>query len=139
MVAFALAGNINMNFASDPIGYNDQGRGRFILKTFGRIARSWNSLLFKHVTSQKFKKVYSDVFEATRIGKIRRPKGATFAWSTNSTYIKKPPFFDAFLVEEAGAKEIKNARVFGLFGDFITTDHISPAGMIGKTRRRDNI
>lgn len=132
VVAYALAGNINMNLASDPIGYNDQGTAVY-LKDIWPDKKELEQLVFKHVTSQKFQKIYSDVFRGdTNWQNTPAPKGATFQWS-DSTYIKKPPFFDAFLVEEAGAKEIKNARIFGLFGDFITTDHISPAGSIGKS------
>jgi aconitate hydratase len=133
VVAYALAGNINMNLASDPIGYNDQGTAVY-LKDIWPDKKELEQLVFKHVTSQKFQKIYSDVFRGdSNWQNTPAPKGATFAWSDRSSYIKKPPFFDAFLVEEAGAKEIKNARVFGLFGDFITTDHISPAGSIGKS------
>lgn len=133
VVAYALAGNINMNLASDPIGYSDQGTAVY-LKDIWPDKKELEQLVFKHVTSQKFQKIYSDVFRGdSNWQNTPAPKGATFQWSKESTYIKKPPFFDAFLVEEAGAKEIKNARIFGLFGDFITTDHISPAGSIGKS------
>jgi aconitate hydratase len=133
VVAYALAGNINMNLATDPIGFNDQG-GAVYLKDIWPDKKELEQLVFKNVTSQKFTKVYSDVFRGDiNWQNTPAPEGATFKWSKDSTYIKQPPFFEAFLVEEAGAKEIKNARVFGVFGDFITTDHISPAGGIGKS------
>ncbi len=133
VVAYALAGNINMNLATDPLGYNDQGTAVY-LKDIWPDRKELEQLVLKHVTSQKFQKVYSDVFRGDKNWQeTPAPTGSTFAWSKDSTYIKNPPFFEAFLVEEAGAREIKNARVFGLFGDFITTDHISPAGSIGKT------
>jgi aconitate hydratase len=132
VVAYALAGNINMNLATEPIGYNDQGTAIY-LKDIWPDKKELEQLVFKYVTSQKFTAVYSDVFRGdTNWQNTPAPKGATFAWSKQSSYIKQPPFFEAFLVEEAGAKEIRNARVLGLFGDFITTDHISPAGSIGK-------
>jgi aconitate hydratase len=88
----------------------------------------------KHVTSGQFKKAYSDVFTGdSNWQKTQAASGATYSWQESSTYIKQPPFFDAKLIEEAKAREIKGARVLGLFGDFITTDHISPAGNIGKS------
>jgi aconitate hydratase len=133
VVAYALAGNMNMNLASDPLGHDEKGAPVY-LKDVWPDKIELEALVFKCVTSQKFEKVYSDVFRGdVNWQNTPAPKDPTFAWKKDSSYIKKPPFFDAFLVEEAGAKEIKNARVFGIFGDFITTDHISPAGSIGKS------
>jgi aconitate hydratase len=88
----------------------------------------------KHVTSKKFQTAYAQVSTGdSHWQKTKGTGGATYAWVDKSTYIKQPPFFDSRLIEEAKAKEIKGARIFGLFGDFITTDHISPAGNIGKS------
>src|SRR4029077_2222868 len=82
----------------------------------------------------KFAKSYANVSDGdANWQKTKGSGGATYTWSKDSTYIKQPPFFDQRLIEEAKAKEIKNARILGLFGDFITTDHISPAGNIGKS------
>lgn len=133
VVAFALAGNINVNMAVDPVGYNDKGEGVF-LKDIWPDREELSKLVMEHVTSQKFATAYSNVFAGdAHWQKTQSSTGATYAWQDSSTYIKQPPFLDAQLVEEAKAKEIKNARILGLFGDFITTDHISPAGNIGKS------
>lgn len=133
VVAYALAGNMNINLATDPVGLNDKGQPVF-LKDIWPDRKELNDLVIKHVTSKKFETVYADVFRGdTNWQNTKAPKDATFKWSSKSTYIKQPPFFESFLVEEAGAKEINNARILGIFGDFITTDHISPAGSIGKS------
>ncbi len=131
VVAYALAGNINVNLAVDPIGYNDKGEAIY-LKDIWPDRSELNELVMKHVTSGKFKAAYADVFTGDRNWQqTPSSSGATYGWE-ESTYIKQPPFFDIQLIEEAKAKEIKGARILGLFGDFITTDHISPAGNIGK-------
>ncbi len=133
VVAYALAGNINMNLTVDPIGYNDKNEPVY-LKDIWPDREELSSLVMKHVTSGQFKKAYGDVFAGdSNWQKTASPTGATYSWSDDSTYIKQPPFFDAKLIEEAKAREIKGARVLGLFGDFITTDHISPAGNINKS------
>lgn len=133
VVAYALAGNINMNLAVDPIGYNDKNEAVY-LKDIWPDRKELSDLVLKHVTSGQFNKAYTNVFAGdANWQKTQAAKGATYSWSDDSTYIKQPPFFDAKLIEEAKAREIKGARVLGLFGDFITTDHISPAGNIGKS------
>ena len=133
VVAFALAGNININLASEPLAYNDKGEAVF-LKDIWPEREEIAQIVMKNVTSQKFNKAYSDVFTGEELWqKTSAPTGATYTWSDASTYIKQPPFFDQTLIKEAQAKELKGARILGLFGDFITTDHISPAGNIGKS------
>jgi aconitate hydratase len=131
VVAYALAGNVNVNFAVDPVGYNDKGEAVY-LKDIWPDRTELDQLVTKHVTSAKFQKAYANVFAGdSNWQQTIATGGATYGWAP-STYIKQPPFFDMRLIEEAKAKEIRNARVLGLFGDFITTDHISPAGNIGK-------
>ncbi len=133
VVAFALAGNIQVNFTTEPVGYNDKGEGVF-LKDIWPAADELAKYVLDNVTSAKFSKAYDNVFAGEDLWqKTIAPTTATYNWSDKSTYIKKPPFFDQVLVEEAKASEIKAARILGLFGDFITTDHISPAGNIGKS------
>jgi len=132
VVAYALAGNINMNLTVDPLGYDAKNQPVY-LKDIWPDRKELSDLVMKHVTSAQFKKAYADVFTGDpNWQKTQATTGATYAWP-DSTYIKQPPFFDAKLIEEAKAREIKGARVLGLFGDFITTDHISPAGNIGKS------
>ncbi len=133
VVAYALAGNVQVNFTVEPVGYNDKGEAVF-LKDIWPDREELNSLVMKHVTSAQFNNAYSNVFAGdAHWQKTQAEAAPTYNWSNDSTYIKQPPFFDQRLIEEAKAKEIKGARVLGLFGDFITTDHISPAGGIGKS------
>jgi aconitate hydratase len=132
VVAYALAGNINVNLTVDPIGYDDKNQPVY-LKDIWPDRAELSELVMKHVTSSQFNKAYANVFTGdAHWQKTQAATGATYSWQDSSTYIKQPPFFDAQLIEEAKAREIRGARVLGLFGDFITTDHISPAGNIGK-------
>jgi len=132
VVAYALAGNIQVNLTVDPLGYDEKNEPVY-LKDIWPDANELSSLVKKHVTSSQFNNAYGDVFRGEELWqKTAAPTGATYTFAGDSTYIKRPPFFDAVLVEEARATSISNARILGLFGDFITTDHISPAGNIGK-------
>lgn len=132
VVAYALAGNIQINLDVDPIGTGKDGKPVF-LKDIWPNNEELAQLVMKHVTSAKFTKVYSNVSAGdSHWQNTKAPTGVTYTFS-ESTYIKLPPFFDPSLVEAAKAKELKGARILGLFGDFITTDHISPAGNIGKS------
>jgi aconitate hydratase len=133
VVAYALAGNIQVNLATEPVGYNDKGEP-VMLKDIWPDREELAQFVMKSVTSAKFQKAYGDVFTGdVNWQKTSSAKGPTYEWVDNSTYIKKPPFFDKRLVEEAKASAVKSARILGVFGDFITTDHISPAGGIGKS------
>lgn len=132
VVAYALAGNLNVNLATDPVAIDDQGKPVY-LKDIWPDDQELADLVAKHVTQKQFEKTYSNVFAGDKHWQATKvPQGATFSWSDDSTYIKLPPFLDPELPEAAKAKELRNARVLGIFGDFITTDHISPAGNIGK-------
>ena len=132
VVAYALAGNINVNLAVDPVGYDDVGQPVF-LKEIWPDRDEVRAIVAKSVTSAGFKQGYSHATDGdSNWQKIEATAGATYGWG-ESTYIKQPPFFDPRLIEEARDKGIKNARLLGVFGDFITTDHISPAGNIGKS------
>jgi aconitate hydratase len=133
VVAYALSGNIQVNLTTEPLGFNDKGEPVF-LKDIWPDRDELAALVMKHVSAQQFSKSYSNVFTGEALWqKTSAPAGATYVWSDDSTYIKRPPFFDQNLIEEAKAREIKGARILGMFGDFITTDHISPAGNIGKS------
>jgi aconitate hydratase len=88
----------------------------------------------KHVTSAQFKKSYANVFDGDKNWKeLQIPTGDLYKWDDKSTYIKQPPFFDGLELKPAPLKDIKKAHVLALFGDSITTDHISPAGNIAKS------
>jgi len=132
VVAYALAGNIQINLATEPLGTDAHGQPVF-LKDIWPNRDELSELVMKHVTSQQFSKAYENVFAGdTHWQKTASAKGSTYTWAPKSTYIKQPPFFDSQLIEEAKATAIQGARILGIFGDFITTDHISPAGNIGK-------
>jgi aconitate hydratase len=132
VVAYALAGNINMNLEVDPLGRNEEGEAIY-LKDVWPTKEEIAQVVNKHVNAGAFSRIYSDVFTGDKNwGAIKAGGGDTYDWSDKSTYIKNPPFFDKYLIEEAKESSIKGARVLGLFGDFVTTDHISPAGSIGK-------
>jgi len=133
VVAYALAGNIQVNLATEPVAVNDKGE-KIYLQDIWPDREELAQLVLKNVTAAKFSAAYAGVFTGDENWqKTASGSGATYNWSNDSTYIKEPPFFDPALVEEAKAKEVKNARILGVFGDFITTDHISPAGNIGKS------
>lgn len=133
VVAYALAGNINMNLQVDPVGYNEQGEAIY-LKDIWPTSEEIAAVVSRNVTDQSFSKIYSDVFTGDRNWQeVKASGGDTYTWDESSTYIKNPPFFDQYLIEEAKDSVIKGARVYAIFGDFVTTDHISPAGSIGKS------
>jgi aconitate hydratase len=121
-----------MNLRVDPIGTGKDGKPVF-LKDIWPDRNEIAQFVIKYVTSQKFAKAYGDVFTGDKNWQgTKAPAGATYTWP-ESTYIKQPPFFDRTLIEEAKVTKIENARILGNFGDFITTDHISPAGNISKS------
>ncbi|MEZ0393250.1 MAG: aconitate hydratase AcnA [Pseudobdellovibrionaceae bacterium] len=129
VVASALAGNINVDMANDPLSLDSSGQPVF-LKDIWPDAQELADLVAKHVTPSAFEKVYSDVLSGDAYWKATKaPKGETYTWSESSTYIKQPPFLSPELSKTE--KQVKNARILAIFGDSITTDHISPAGNIG--------
>lgn len=128
VVAAALAGNINVNLASDPLALDDQGNPVF-LKDIWPDSEEVNQLVAKYVTQERFEHVYKNVFTGdTNWQNIKIPTGDSYAWSPDSTYIQRPPFLDPKITEQN--LDIHNAKILAVFGDSITTDHISPAGAI---------
>ncbi len=129
VVAAALAGNINMNLAEDPIALDPTGHPVY-LKDIWPNQDELKALVEKHVTASKFEKVYSNVLAGDANWQATQaPTGETFSWSEKSTYIKQPPFLSKEITKQD--PNVKGARVLAIFGDSITTDHISPAGNIG--------
>jgi aconitate hydratase len=129
VVAFALAGNINVDLTTHPVGINTNGEAVF-LKDIWPSQEEVNELMSKFIHAAQFKKSYSDVFKGDEHWQsLKFPTGDLYKWDKDSTYIKEPPFFDEVVGNEpAKVNDIKKARVLALFGDSITTDHISPAG-----------
>ncbi len=128
VVAYALAGNINLNLTLDPIGKNKDAKDIF-LKDLWPTNDEINSLLNSCLTPHMFKKRYKEIYEGDENWKsITSEKDMTYNWNNTSTYIKHPPFFDE--KNKNDLSNIKNARILALLGDSVTTDHISPAGSI---------
>ncbi|MEK6556423.1 MAG: aconitate hydratase AcnA [Bdellovibrionota bacterium] len=128
VVAAAIAGNINVNLATDPLGKNDKGESIY-LKDIWPDAEELKALVTKHVTAQKFAHVYSDALRGDSMWQsTKAPTGMNYSWQESSTYIQQPPFLDPEFSKVDS--NIKNARLLAVFGDSVTTDHISPAGNI---------
>jgi aconitate hydratase len=133
VVAYALAGRIDIDFASEPIGKDKEGKDVF-LKDIWPSPREVTALVQKHVTAAAYAKEYADVFTGDeRWRALPVPEGDRFAWEPESTYVRRPTFFDGMSLVPAPLAEIAGARVLAVLGDSVTTDHISPAGNIAKT------
>ncbi len=129
VVAYAIAGTMNINVAEDPIGEDADGNPVYlkdIWPTSAEIAEAVRSA----VTPEMFAKRYADVFKGDAMWQgIETSGGLTYDWP-ESTYVANPPFFTGMTTDVTPPKDIDGARILGLFGDSITTDHISPAGSI---------
>lgn len=130
VVAYALAGTVNIDLTKDPIGQDPEGNDVF-LKDIWPTSEEINELIANNIDADMFRKNYGKVFDGSAAwNAIRSADSQLYPWSEASTYIKNPPFFDDMTMEPEGIKDIENARILGLFGNSITTDHISPAGNI---------
>ena len=130
VVAYALAGSLNINLASEPLGLGKGGKPVY-LKDIWPSAKEVAAVVRKNVTRAAFLKRYKDVFKGDKDWRgIKVTKGLTYAWDNKSTYVQNPPYFEGMSLTPAPVKDIHNARVLGMFLDSITTDHISPAGSI---------
>ncbi len=128
VVAYAIAGNININLATDSIGNSKSGKQIF-LKDLWPSNKEINQTLSLCLTPEMFKERYKEIYKGDDNWKsINNSKNTTYNWNDTSTYIKHPPFFDTKYKFEL--KDIKDARILALLGDSVTTDHISPAGSI---------
>ena len=132
VVAYALAGSMNINLTKEPVGY-DKNNEPVYLKDIWPSPQEIAAAIRKAVKPSAFRARYSDVFEGTAAWrKVKINKGSTYAWDARSTYVKRPPYFEGMTAQPAPVEDIKGARILALFGDSITTDHISPAGSIKK-------
>ncbi len=133
VVAYALAGSLDMDLNNEPLGTGTNGKPVF-LKDIWPAPREVADDVRKFITSAMFRKSYGHVFEGDERWKaIKVPAGKIYSWDAKSTYVKNPPYFDGMTMTPATKGDISGARVLGLFGDSITTDHISPAGNIART------
>ena len=128
VVAYAIAGNVKLDLTKEPIGKDQKGNNVF-LKDIWPTSDEIQAEIAKHLTPAMFKSRYSDVFKGDLFWqKVELTEGETYAWDENSTYIKNPPYFEGMTKGPVAVNDITEARVLGVFGDSITTDHISPAG-----------
>jgi aconitate hydratase len=132
VIAYALAGRIDIDFESEPIGHSEDGREVF-LRDLWPSREEIQNVERKFVIPAMFK----DVYEKIELGSknwqsLEAPSGKLFSWDDESTYIKHPPFFEGMTRELPVRQPIKSARVLLNLGDSITTDHISPAGSIAR-------
>ena len=133
VVAHALAGTVTKNLAVDPIGTGKDGKPVY-LKDIWPTTKEVNDFIKKFVTSTIFKKKYADVFKGdTHWRKIKTTASDTYRWNMSSTYVQNPPYFEGMKMQPEPINDIVKARILAMFGDKITTDHISPAGSIKLT------
>ena len=130
VVAYALAGSMLIDLANDPIGEGKDGKPVY-LKDIWPTSAEIAALQRKHVTEKMFATRYSDVFKGDKDWQgIKVAGGQTYAWDEGSTYVQNPPYFQDMKMEPEAVTDVIEARILGVFGDSITTDHISPAGSI---------
>jgi aconitate hydratase len=130
VVAYALAGTVDIDLTKDALGTDGNGQPVY-LKDIWPTNKEISDTILATVGPEMFKKNYADVFKGdSRWNQIASPDGAKYLWDGESTYIKNPPYFDGMSMAVGTIDDIRGARVLGLFGDSITTDHISPAGNI---------
>ena len=133
VVAFALAGRVDVDLSKDPIGQDSTGQDVF-LKDVWPTLQEVRDLLQSALTPAMFRKLYTDfAAQNPKWNEIPASTGNIYQFDTKSTYIQEPPFFENFSMAPGSIHEIKGARALGIFGDSVTTDHISPAGAIKKT------
>ena len=130
VVAYALAGTMDHDFESDSLG-NDKDGNPVFLRDIWPSASEIQSVIDSSISSEMFTKDYASVFEGDHRWKsLDTPTGKTFDWEADSTYVRKPPYFDGMPRNPEAVKDIHAARVMAILGDSVTTDHISPAGNI---------
>lgn len=130
VVAHALAGTVTKDLTTEPLGEDQDGNPVF-LRDIWPSSQEIQEFIAKNVTRKIFSEKYADVFKGDENWQaVQVPDGQTYAWDDNSTYVQNPPYFVGMGKSAGQISDIKGARVLGLFGDKITTDHISPAGSI---------
>jgi aconitate hydratase len=129
VVAYALAGRMDIDFDREPIGIG--ASGPVFLRDIWPSPQEVQDEIARSVKGDMFRKQYANVFEGNEQWRsLQVPTGDRFAWQASSTYVQNPPYFTGMTMEPPGVRPITGARVLGMYGDSITTDHISPAGNI---------
>ncbi|TNB48647.1 aconitate hydratase AcnA [Martelella lutilitoris] len=130
VVAHALAGTVTKDLTTEPLGEDKDGNPVY-LKDIWPSSKEVQETIEKYVTRELYESKYADVFKGDENWQaVKIPDGQTYAWDDNSTYVQNPPYFVGMGKTPTTVSDIKDARILGLFGDKITTDHISPAGSI---------
>jgi len=130
VVAFAIAGRVNIDLSREPLGKGSDGRNVFLRDVWPNI-QEINSLLATAMDPETYRRLYSGFAEQNPLwNEIPTSSGSVYAWDTESTYIREPPYFDGFSNAVEEWRDIRGARPLAIFGDSVTTDHISPAGAI---------
>ena len=133
VVAFALAGRVDIDLSRDPIGAGKDGRPVYLRELWPSL-REIRDLMQTALQPEVYRKLFKDfAAQNPRWNEIPSFTGNVYAWDRRSTYIQEPPFFEKFQMQAGEIREIKGARTLAIFGDSVTTDHISPAGSIKKT------
>ncbi|MBW3640012.1 MAG: aconitate hydratase, partial [Actinobacteria bacterium] len=130
VVAYALAGSMDVDLTTEPLGTGSDGEPVHLADIWPS-AKDVAAVVGEAITSEMYTASYADVFAGdARWQAIEVPAGDTFAWDPESTYVRKPPYFDGMTQEPTPLTDIRRARVLAVLGDSVTTDHISPAGNI---------
>ena len=130
VVAYALAGTMDHDFEKDSLG-DDKDGNPVLLKDIWPSAAEIQAVIDSSISSEMFTKDYATVFEGDHRWKsLDTPTGKTFEWDPQSTYVRKPPYFEGMPAQPEAVKDVSGARVLAILGDSVTTDHISPAGNI---------
>ncbi len=130
VVAFALAGRVDIDFATEPLSYDSEGKPVY-LKDIWPSSEEISAAIAKANNPEVYRELYTITPEKNpRWAAVRAPEGSVFRWNEDSTYIQEPPFFNGFDGKSRTLTDIVNARPLGIFGNSVTTDHISPAGAI---------
>ena len=130
VIAYALAGTMDIDFATEPLGQDPEGRDVF-LSDIWPDPTEVQAVIDATIDREMYTRDYADVFAGDECWQgLDTPEGDTFAWDEDSTYVRKAPFFEGLSMELTPVTDIKDARVLALLGDSVTTDHISPAGAI---------
>ncbi len=132
VVAYALAGSMDVDLFNDPLGQDTDGNDVYMADIWPTPTEI-EDVIASSMDSQTFKREYADVFTGDeRWQTLPTPEGKTFDWEDDSTYVRKPPYFDGMAAEPTPVEDVSGARVLLKLGDSVTTDHISPAGAIKK-------
>src|SRR6266550_658495 len=132
VVAFAIAGRIDIDGRKDPLGQGKEGKPVYLTDIWPS-QREVNEVISKSISSDMFRRSYGEVYHGDhRWRGLPVPKGETYAWEDDSTYIRRAPYFDDMTLKPVPVEDIHGARVLAVLGDSVTTDHISPAGAIKK-------